>query len=68
MIDTEHGSIVVHSRDDFLIRRNTNTVIVRLIGEDEVFTLIKDLASNMETGGPIYIVIESDKVFVKDMD
>lgn len=67
MIDTEHGSVVVHDRNDFLIRRTTNTVSVPLEA-DEVFALIRDLAARMELGGPVYLVIESDKIYAKDME
>ena len=67
MIDTEHGSVVVHDRNDFLIRRTTNTVSVPLEA-DEVFALIRDLAAGMELGGPVYLVVESDKIYAKDME
>jgi len=60
-------SIYVYDRNDFLMRRNTNTMSF-VLEADEVFTLIHDLSGQMARGGPVYLVVESDKVFVKDMD
>lgn len=66
-IDTESGSVHVYDRNDFLMRRDTNTMVVALEA-DEVFALIEDLASRMALGGPIHLVIESDKIYAKDME
>lgn len=63
----EDQSIVVHDRANFLIDRTTNTVFVSLEA-DEVFKVIEDLARAMEGGGPVYLVIESDKLYPKEAE
>lgn len=64
---TDNQSIFVYDHREFLTRRDTNTVSVEL-NADAVFAVICDLASAMARGGPIYLVVESDKVYTKDMD
>jgi hypothetical protein len=62
----EDQHIFVHDRPGFLIRRNTNNVIVEL-EQDEVLALIADLAEKAYMG-KVSLLIESDKIYAKDMD
>lgn len=64
MLTTEHGTVVVHDRDGFLIDRTTNTVVVPL-EQDEVLSLIGDL-SVAAYHGQAWFVIESKKIYAKD--
>lgn len=64
---TDDQLVCVYDRNDFLIDRTTNTVIVQLEA-DAVFTVIKDLAERMALGGPVWLVVESNKIHPKDRD
>jgi len=64
-VDTKQGSVHVYD-GGFLIRRNTDTVVVTLKWE-EVLELIHDLSRPTSHNG-ISLVIESDKIYAKDME
>lgn len=66
-IDLEDGSIHVYdARRPPLIRRDTNTVMIRL-HEDEIFALIEDLARRATEGGGVLLTIEKDIIYPKEV-
>lgn len=56
----------VYDRGDFVTRRDTNTVTVKL-GHAEVLALIRDLADRAYMGD-VWLVIESDEILPKEME
>lgn len=66
-ITANEQSVFVYARKDFLVRRNTNTIAIELDG-DEVLAVIRDLAGVGRHGAPVYLVVESDKIYAKDME
>jgi hypothetical protein len=63
----EGQSVVVHGDKKFLIDRTINTTVVAL-DTSEVFNLIQALTREASLGGPVYLAVESDKIYAAEPD
>jgi len=59
--------IMVYGGKHPLIRRDTNTTLVSL-DKDDVLQLITDLSSRVEGVKRVWLAIEADHIYAKDMD
>lgn len=60
-VDTDHGTVAARDSAPSVIYRGTNTIVIPL-HQDEILTLIRDLAESVAGGGPGYLIIEHDEI------